>query len=134
MSSRPNRWAVGCFAAGAVTLGLSAWSLADVAARMSTPTGFSGARGFSDAWNPPPFDHEGTWLVSRGLVSPPAIDANPAELREWLSDAYPVLSLARTIKEVDLEGGRKALDLGGGPPRRLYVEPGEGLVMRLGAP
>lgn len=94
--------------------------------RGTRPVAYLGMPAMSELWLAPPAP-EGRWQVSDRFQAPPA-GANREELLAWLRERYPVLTLDL---EADIhEGGEREIDLGGGPPRRLYVVPGEGLVMR----
>ncbi len=90
------------------------------------PTPFAGARGLSAAWAAPR-QLDAPWSPSAGLTPPPPT-ASPAELRAWLREHYPVLTLELPLP-ADTPAS-PALQLGGGPPLSLYVEPGRGLVLR----
>lgn len=89
------------------------------------PTPFAGQPAISGPWAAPQAA-SGRWLVSAG-VTPPAASASPTELESWLQVHYPVLLVARHGQ--DAAAGQHALDLGGGPPRRLFLEAGVGLIM-----
>lgn len=111
---------------GAAILGLGVLS-ARQALRAFEPVPFQGMRGVSAPWRAPPAD-SGRWAVSEGIAPPPA-SASVAELHAWLGTHYPVLALPVRGAAPVGEGDR-VLELGGGPPRTLFVEPGAGLVMR----
>lgn len=114
--------------AASASVGLAALSLRHVVTLPGRAIPYPGMQALSAVWTPPPDDDEADWLVSAG-VDPPPSSAQPAELRIWLEQRYPVLALGLT--ERDVLQARRVLSLGGGPPRSLYVEPGVGLVMRV---
>lgn len=89
---------------------------------------YSGMNAMSSSWAEEPADDDTEWLVSEGQVPPPSKDATRANLVHWLRKYYPVLAL--DLPPDILLGNGPFLDLGGGPPRRLFVEPGRGLVGR----
>ncbi|MCC6213250.1 MAG: hypothetical protein IT376_00135 [Polyangiaceae bacterium] len=111
---------------GAAILALGGLSVRQ-ALRAFDPVPFQGMKGVSAPWRAPAAD-SGRWVVSEG-IAPPAASASVTELHAWLGAHYPVLALpARGAAPVS--AGDRALELGGGPPRTLFVEPGSGLVMR----
>jgi len=88
---------------------------------------YPGMPAMSGPWTAPHSD-TGAWRVST-TVPPPSNDATRDVLVSWLHTHYPVLALdVAAPKRHELEHGW--LHLGGGPPRGLYVVPGEGLVMK----
>lgn len=103
---------------------LSARSLALAPVRLA----YEGAPPLSARWNPPPDDSQAEWRVSEGIVPPPHANATRDELLGWARKHYPATTL-----RVDWVAQRdpNELDLGGGPPRRLYVLPEIGLVARV---
>ncbi len=95
---------------------------------VTTRLAYEGAPPLSARWNRPPDDPEAEWRVSEGNVPPPAADATTDELLGWARKHYPATTLrVDWVQQKD----PNELDLGGGPPRRLYVLPGVGLVARL---
>lgn len=111
----------------ALTLGLGALghALHHTWQNATKQTPFQGSKAVSGVWQAPPAE-AGRWVVSESVEPPPA-QASPAELEQWLRRHYPVLHVAHHGR--DVAAGDHALDLGGGPPRRLFVEAGVGLVM-----
>ncbi len=103
---------------------LSARSVALAPMRLA----YEGTPALSARWNPPPIVEEEDWRVSEGNVPSPDVAASRDELLEWAREHYPATTL-----RVDWVTQREPdeLDLGGGPPRRLYVLPGVGLVARV---
>jgi hypothetical protein len=97
-----------------------------VRARPSVP--YAGMKAMSAPWSEPPNDDDAEWPLSDGMVPPPPANATRADLVRWLNANYPVLAL--DLRRDVLQGTDSRLDLGGGPPRRLFVEPGRGLVGR----
>lgn len=110
----------------AVAGALATWSGVDLWTRASRPADFAGARALSTTWAAPPA-RSGDWIVSRD-VPPPPEHATRAELGAWLKLHYPVLTLGQP-PPADASA-TPVLDLGGGPPRGLFVLPGRGLVMK----
>lgn len=112
----------------AVTLGFAVLSARQLVLRIPKPLPYAGHPALSAAWNEPPADPSKPWYPSDGVVPPPRQGASRLELRRWLSRYYPVL-LLELPDERDANPG-PFLELGGGPPRALFVEPGRGLVAR----
>jgi hypothetical protein len=108
------------------TVALAALSIRQVATRAPARLDYPGMAAMSAPWEAPASD-EGVWHVSTN-VPPPPVSATRDQLVEWLHRHYPVLALeVEEPKRHEVERGW--LHLGGGPPRGLYVIPGEGLVM-----
>jgi hypothetical protein len=97
-----------------------------VRARPSIP--YASLPAMSKPWNEPPDDEAAEWRLSEGQAPPPAANATHAELLAWLRRHYPILGLE--LPKPILDSDAPTLDLGGGPPRRLFVEPGLGVVGR----
>ncbi|HVU01031.1 MAG TPA: hypothetical protein VHE30_04735 [Polyangiaceae bacterium] len=112
----------------AIVVALAVTSVAGTVKRVSAKIPYEGMHGMSAPWNEVPRDESSPWYASRGYVPPPPGNADHAVLEAWLGKHYPALGLAHV--ERSTRDGRPVLDLGGGPPRVLYVEPGEGLVAR----
>ena len=111
-----------------VVVALGALSIGLTVRRVTAKIPYGGMHAMSAAWNEIPHDDVSPWYASRGNVPPPAATADHAALEAWLTRYYPALKLETVERTV--RGGRPVLDLGGGPPRVLFVEPGEGLVAR----
>lgn len=88
---------------------------------------YAGMQALSAPWSAPPSDEEEPWHASPS-VPPPPENATRADLIAWLRKHYPGLTIGM-FDESTVKPDRE-IDLGGWPPRRLYVEPGKGLVMR----
>jgi hypothetical protein len=110
------------------TVGLAALSVRQLWVRLRADLGYAGMKGMSAPWAPPPAREDAEWRVSEGHVPPPPASANRAQLLRWIRQYYPVLTLDLPPGAAPADESR--LDLGGGPPRRLFVEPGRGLVGR----
>ncbi len=89
--------------------------------------GYAGMHALSAPWAPPPADETAAWYASP-TVEPPPEDATRQQLLGWLEKHYPALTIG-LFDESTVKQDRE-IDLGGWPPRRLYVDPGKGLVMR----
>jgi hypothetical protein len=111
-----------------VTAGFLALSVRQLWVRVRPPLDYAGMKVMSAPWSEPPASDDADWLVSNGFVPPPKATANRVDLLRWLRKNYPVLAL--DVSADAPPGDERRLDLGGGPPRRLYVEPGIGLVGR----
>jgi hypothetical protein len=89
------------------------------------PIEYDGTRGVAGPLRAPRSEGE-VWL-SADVEAPPR-DADRAALLAWLRQHYPAMSIG-----VPTEGRAhetEGIDLGGGPPRDVWVLPGRGLVLR----
>jgi hypothetical protein len=86
---------------------------------------YDGTRGVAGPLEAPRGDGE-VWLSAN--VEPPPLGADRAALLAWLRQHYPAMSIGvpseKRAHETD------GIDLGGGPPRDVWVLPGRGLVLR----
>jgi hypothetical protein len=112
----------------ALVLGFAVFSVVLTVRRVSAKIPYEGMHAMSAPWNEVPGDQSSPWYASRGYVPPPPRNADHAALLAWLHEYYPALGLEPV--ERSTRDGHPVLDLAGGPPRVLYVEPGEGLVAR----
>ena len=110
------------------TLGFAFLSARQIWARACHPVFYAGMPAMSAPWSPPPRDDTTEWYVSEGIVPPPPANATWREFTAWLGRHYPVLALH--IYDDAASRAAKDVQLGGGPPRALFVEPGRGLVGR----
>jgi hypothetical protein len=91
----------------------------------TTPLAYNGTPGVSAALASPA--ETGDSLLSRGEPAPRP-NAARTELMDWLRQHYPAMSLS--AHEAARPHERDGIDLGGGPPRDVWVLPGRGLVLR----
>ena len=111
----------------AATVALAGGSAHQLATRLVGEAPLDAMDGVSARWAPVEFGTR-DWIASEGIAPPPG-GATRDDLLAWLDRHYPVLA-AEAREQKRRPPGGPGLELGGGPPRDLAVEPGVGLVLR----
>ena len=112
----------------AATIGFALLSARQVLVLAPQRIVYAGLTALSAPWSPTPADDTTPWRVSEGIVPAPPANATRQQLVAWLGSHYPVLTLE--MNDNPAASSSRIIDLGGGPPRALFVEPGLGLVGR----